>query len=170
MMRGPRTTGRGGSRAPRSEFDQKMIDLRRVSRVVAGGRRFSFRATVVLGNRKGLVGVGIGKGADASQAIDKAQREAKKRMVEVPLGKSSRIPFEVEAKFGAARVRLRPIGEGRGLVAGGAARVVLSLAGVTNTSCKILSRTKNKINNARAALEALRILSEATRAKNHATP
>ena len=158
---------RQGPRGQKSEFDQKMIDLRRVARVVAGGRRFSFRATVVLGNRKGLVGVGVGKGPDASQAIEKAQREAKKYLVEVPFNKASQIPFEVEAKYGAARVRLRPIQEGRGLVAGGSARTVLSLAGVSDTSCKILSRTKNKINNARAAIEALKILAAAKR-KHHA--
>lgn len=156
---------RQGPRGQRSEFDQKMIDLRRVARVVAGGRRFSFRATVVLGNHKGLVGVGVGKGADASQAIDKAQREAKKHMLEVTLTKRTSIPYEVEAKYGAARVKLRPIAEGRGLVAGGAARTVLSMAGVTNTSCKILSHTKNKINNARAAFEALRIVSRAKRVR-----
>ena len=77
MMRGQRGGVRQGPRGQKSEFDQKMIDLRRVARVVAGGRRFSFRATVVLGNRKGLVGVGVGKGPDASQAIEKAEREAK---------------------------------------------------------------------------------------------
>ncbi len=145
-------------RGKKSEFDNKMIDLRRVARVVAGGRRFSFRATSVLGDRKGRVGVGVGKGSDVSLAIDKSQREAKKNLITVPLTDNDSIPFEVEAKYGAAYVKMRPTRHGRGLVAGGAVRTVLDLAGVKNTSAKILSHTKNKINNARAAIEALKKL------------
>ncbi|MBI2609702.1 30S ribosomal protein S5 [Candidatus Giovannonibacteria bacterium] len=139
----------------KSEFDQKMIDLRRVARVVAGGRRFSFRSAVILGDRKGRVGFGLGKGADASLAMDKAKREARKNMITVALDKEGAISFEVEAKFGAAKVRMRPSRAGRGLVAGGAVRAVLDLAGVKNTSAKVLSHTKNKINTAKAAIRAL---------------
>ena len=152
-------------RREKSEFSEKMIDLRRVARVVAGGRRFSFRATVVIGDRKGRVGVGVGKGSQTALALEKAVRLAKKHLVQVPLTPEGSIPFEVEAKYGAARVRMRPAGGGRGLVAGGAVRTVLELAGVTNTSAKILSRSKNKISNARSALQALRQLRFYTRSK-----
>src|SRR3989344_3259309 len=126
-----------GFRGKKSEFDQKMIDLRRVARVVAGGRRFSFRATLVIGDRHGRVGVGTGKGTDAALSLEKALREA---------------------KFGAARVLIRPTAKGSGLVAGGAVRTVLDMAGIKNTSAKILSHTKNKISNARAAVDALKKL------------
>ncbi len=143
------------SRSRKSEFQKKMLELRRVARVVAGGRRFSFRAAIVLGDKKGRVGFGIGKGQDAALAMEKAEREAKKNMFLVPFGKNNAIPFTVEAKYKAAHIIMRPSSKGRGLVAGGAVRVVLDLAGITNTSAKILSHTKNKINNARAAMLAL---------------
>ncbi len=155
------------SGAPKkSEFDQKLIDLSRVARVVAGGRRFSFRATMVIGDRKGQVGVGIGKGADTALALDKAIRAAKKNIIRVEINKNASIPFETEGKFGAAYVRMRPALSGRGLVAGGPARIVLDLAGIKNASAKILSHTKNRINNARAAIEALKNLKSI--GKNHA--
>ena len=142
-------------RARKSEFQKKMIELRRVARVVAGGRRFSFRAALVLGDKKGRVGFGIGKGQDTALAMEKAERKAKKNMLSVPLGKNGAIPFAVEAKYKAAHIIMRPSRKGRGLVAGGAVRAVLDLAGITNTSAKILSHTKNKISNARAAMLAL---------------
>ena len=142
----------------KSEFSEKMIDLRRVARVVAGGRRFTFRATLVVGDRRGRVGIGVGKGTHTALAMEKAIRAAKKNMLSVPITESGSIPFEVEAKYGAALVRMRPAKAGRGLVAGGAVRSVLELAGVMNTSAKIMSRTKNKITNARAAVEALKKL------------
>lgn len=146
------------NRREKSEFSEKMVDLRRVARVMAGGRRFTFRATVVIGDKKGRVGVGIGKGTHTALAMEKATKSAKKKMISVPLTRTRSIPFEVEAKYGAARVRMRPIASGRGLVAGGAVRNVLDLAGITDTSAKIISHTKNKISNARAAIEALRKL------------
>ncbi len=144
----------------KSEYEQKLIDLRRVARVVAGGRRFTFRAAIVLGNQKGDVGFGLGKAADTSQAIEKAVRVARKNMIHVPLTKTQSIPHEVYAKYGAAEVILKPAKEGKGLVAGGAARTVLALVGVRNASAKILSHTKNKLNNARATLDALKQLKE----------
>lgn len=143
---------------PKSEYEHKLIDLRRVARVMAGGRRFTFRATVVAGNQRGSVGFGTGKAADTSSAIEKALREAKKYMMHVPLTKENSIPHEVFAKFKTARVVLKPGKEGRGLVAGGSVRTVLALAGVKNASAKILSHTKNKLTNARAVLEALKQL------------
>ena len=140
----------------KSEFERKLIDLRRVARVVAGGRRFTFRSTVVIGDRKGRVGIGIGKGSDASLALEKAERQARKNMLTITLKENGTIPFEVRSKYGAARVLMRPAASGHGLVAGGAVRTVLDMVGIKNVSAKILSHTKNKINIARAALEALR--------------
>ena len=142
----------------KSDFEQKLIDIRRVARVVAGGRRFSFRATLVIGNRKGEVGVGVGKGADTALAIEKAFRKAKKNSILVALTEDYSIPHKVEAKFGSAKVLIKPNVKGGGLVAGGAVRTVLDLAGVKNATAKILSSSKNKINNARATIKALRQL------------
>ena len=135
-----------------------MVDLRRVARVMAGGRRFTFRATLVAGDRRGRVGVGVGKGTHTALAMEKALRSARKNMISVSRTDSGSIPFEVEAKYGAAVVKMRPIASGRGLVAGSAVRSVLELAGITDTSAKIISHTKNKITNARAAIEALKKL------------
>ncbi len=145
-------------RKPKSEYEQKLLDLRRVARVVAGGRRFSFRAALVVGNQKGEVGLGLGKGADTALAIEKAFRQARKESFLVPLTKTRSLPHTTQAKYGSARVIIKPAKEGRGWVAGGAARVDLALAGVENASAKILSHTKNKINNARATLDALKKL------------
>ncbi|MDO8561090.1 MAG: 30S ribosomal protein S5 [bacterium] len=145
---------RGGERE-KSEYDQKVLDIRRVARVVAGGRRFSFRATVVIGNRRGKVGVGVAKGVDVAQAVEKATHKARKYMVVVPLTKWGSIPHRVLAKFSSARVLLKPAPEGSGIIAGGSVRAVADLAGIRNLSSKILSRSPNKLNNARAALAAL---------------
>ena len=142
----------------RSEFDQRTLDIRRVARVVKGGRRFSFRATIVMGNKNGKVGVGVGKGADVALAIDKATHSAKKNMIFVEKTKTGSIPYDVKAKFGSAIVLLRPAREGRGLIAGGPVRMVASLAGIQNLTAKILSRSPNKLNNARATIEALKLL------------
>lgn len=133
-----------------------MIDLRRVARVVAGGRRFGFRATLVIGNRLGEVGVGTAKAADTAAAVQKAVKQAGKKTIKIPLTKSRSIPHDVYGKFASAEVVIRPAVEGHGLVAGSSVRVVLDLAGVKNASAKILSRTKNKISNAWAAVEALK--------------
>ena len=141
----------------KSEFDQKVLDMARVTRVVAGGRRFSFRATVGLGNKKGKIGVGIGKGLDVSQAVEKAVADAKKNMMVVVL-KEGTIPHEVEAKYAAAKVFLKPAPKGKGLVARGAIRASCSLAGIKNITAKIISKSTNKLNNAQATLEALKKL------------
>jgi small subunit ribosomal protein S5 len=132
-----------------------MIGIRRVARVMAGGRRFNFSVAMVLGDKKGKVGVGVGKAADTQLAIDKATRDAKSRMFEVELTKTRSIPHEVSAKYCASAVEIRP-SPGRGLVAGSSVRIVLELAGITDVTAKIHSRSKNPINNARAAIEALR--------------
>lgn len=150
--RGP---GRGREPRERSEFEQATIDVRRVARVMAGGRRFSFSVTVVIGDKKGRVGVGIGKGADTALAIDKAVRDAKKHLITVPLTKDGSIPHDVTVKYASSVVTIIP-SPGRGVVAGSAMRTVLEHAGVTNVVTKILSRTKNKLTIARATVEALK--------------
>jgi small subunit ribosomal protein S5 len=151
----------GFSKFPRREksnFDDKLLDLRRVTRVTAGGKRFSFRATVVIGDRKGRVGVGIAKGKDVAQSIQKAKALAEKKLITVVINSKGAIPHEVSAKYGAASVILKPAKEGHGLVAGGPVRIVCELAGIKNLSAKILGRTPNKLNNARATLEAFKKL------------
>lgn len=142
----------------KSEFEQGVLDIRRTARVVAGGRRFSFRATVVVGNRKGKVGLGVGKGADVSSAIEKGVYQAKKNIIMVPLTDKYSIPHEVKSKVSASRILLKPAREGRGLVAGGPVRLIADLAGIKNLTAKILGRTTNKLNNARATMEALKKL------------
>lgn len=157
--------GRGDSRSRRfgerertpQEFQEKTLDIRRVTRVVAGGKRFRFRVTMVMGDGKGRVSVGIAKGADVAAAVAKARMIAGKHMITVPLNGRT-IPHEVEAKFSAARIRLKPAVAGHGIRAGGAARVVLSFAGVKDVTAKALGRTPNKLTNALATLEALKQL------------
>ena len=141
----------------RSEFDQKIISIRRVTRVVAGGRRFSFSVALISGNRKGSVGVGIGKASDTSLAIEKAIRDAKKSMIKVSLDKNKTIAYDVNAKYNASMVSIIPSPE-KGLVAGSSVKNVLELAGIKNITAKMLSRSKNKLNNARAAIKALKQL------------
>ncbi len=131
-----------------------MIQIRRVTRVVSGGRRFAFSVALVAGNRKGSVGVGIGKAADTAAAIEKATKNAKKNMIKVRLTNEMMIPHEVEAKEASACVMIMPA-PGRGMVAGSSVRNVLDLAGIKNVRAKILSGSKNKLNNARAAVKAL---------------
>ena len=151
--RRPRKVSRREDR-PRSEFEQKIVSIRRVTRVVAGGRRMSFSVALVAGNRKGRVGIGTGKAADTSLAIDKAFRDAKKKMINIPLTKTNSIPHDTKAKYAASTVAMIP-SRGRGLVAGGSVRSVLELAGVTDITAKLLSRSKNALNNSRAAIKAL---------------
>ncbi|HWA32415.1 MAG TPA: 30S ribosomal protein S5 [Candidatus Paceibacterota bacterium] len=139
---------------PKPEFDQKIIDIRRVTRVVAGGRRFSFSVALVAGDRKGSVGLGLGKAGDTSLAINKALRAAKKNMLKVKLTKALSIPHEVSAKFSSSRVVLMP-NKGRGLVAGSVVRDILKLGGVRDVTGKIRGATKNKLNNAKSVMEAL---------------
>ncbi len=142
---------------PKSEYESKLLDLARVTRVTAGGKRLRFRAVVVVGNKAGKVGVGVEKGKDVGQAVEKATRLAKLNLIEIPfIGET--IPHEVEAKFGPARVLLRPQIKGRGLVAGGVVRIICNLAGIKNISSKLLSRTRNKLNIARATIKALKEL------------
>ena len=160
---GNRRQGRRPQRAEKErvkpEFDTKIIDIRRVTRVAAGGRRFTFSVAVVSGDRKGRVGVGLGKAGDTSLAIDKATRNAKKNMIKVPLSQAMTIPHSIETKYSSAMVMLMPA-RGRGIVAGSALRNVLELAGVKDVCGKILSGSKNKLNIARGAVKALSMLSK----------
>lgn len=151
-QRGKRFTPR--SERPRPEFDQKILAIRRVSRVVAGGRRFSFSVILALGDGKGAVGVGVGKAGDTAQAIEKASNDAKKHMIVVPQTKEGSIPHAVSAKYCASHVFIQP-SPGRGLVAGSSVRNVLQLAGISNVVAKLTSRSSNRLNNARAAMAAL---------------
>ena len=147
------------NKSVKSEYKEKVLDLRRVTRVVAGGKRFRFRATVILGDEKGKVGVGVAKGLDASQSIDKARLHARKNMIILALKKRT-ILHEVDAKFSAARVLIKPAKEGHGLKAGGAVRQVLLLGGVRDATAKCLGGTKNKLTNALATIEALKKISK----------
>lgn len=165
--RGPqRGGGRGGDsrgRGPmrervKPEFDQKIIDLRRVTRVVAGGKRFNFSVHIIAGDRKGRVGVGTGKAGDTASAIDKALKSAKKNMITLKLTKENSIRHSVDSKYSSATVFIRPA-PGRGMIAGSALRNVLELGGVKHVNGKILSSSKNKLNIARASIEALKKLS-----------
>lgn len=153
---GGRGGDRRGPRAPRerAEFEQATLEVRRVARVMAGGRRFSFSVTVVIGDKKGRVGVGIGKGADTALAIDKAVRDAKKHMITVKRTPENSIAHDVSVKYASSTVTIIP-SPGRGIVAGSAMRQVLEHAGVTNVIAKILTRTKNKLTIARATVAAL---------------
>ncbi len=157
--RNPRRARRGGRRDERvrPEFDQKIVSIRRVTRVMAGGRRFSFSVSMVIGDKKGKVGVGIGKAGDTQLAIEKAIRDAKKHMITVPMNKDHHIPHDVHTKYASTEVMIMPA-PGRGLVAGSSVRTVLELAGVKDVTAKLFSRTKNKLNNARATVEALKQL------------
>lgn len=158
MIRPKERTYRRGAPREKSEFSQKILDIRRTARVVAGGRRFSFRAVVILGDRNGKVGMGVGKGPDVSQAVSKGVFQAKKNFLKVPITSIRTIPHVVEAKYASARVLLKPAHEGGGLIAGGPIRVIADLAGIKNITAKILGRTVNKLNNARATFEALKKL------------
>ncbi len=135
------------------EFEQKLVDLSRVTRVTKGGKQLSFRVCIVLGDEQGRVGYGIAKGKDVQIAISKAVTQAKKRLINVKIDKGT-LPHEVKIKFKAARVMMRPGKQGRGVIAGGVVRTVLELAGYKDAVAKIYG-SKNKINNVKAAYLAL---------------
>ena len=140
----------------KDEFDQRILDLARVTRVMAGGKRMRFRACVAIGDKKGKIGIGVGKGADVTIAVNKAVNKAKKDIIEVPF-KNDTIPHEVKMKYGAAKILFKPAKKGRGVIAGGVVRVILELAGIRNITSKILG-TSNKVSNAKCTFEAIRSL------------
>ncbi len=162
--------GRSNDRRPRRqarpervrpEFEQKIISIRRVTRVMGGGRRFSFSVAMVIGDKKGKVGVGIGKAGDTQLAIEKAVRDAKRHMIVIPMNKDGHIPHDAHVKYASSEVMMMPA-PGRGLVAGSSVRTVLEMGGVKDITAKIFSRSKNKLNNARAAVEALKQLKKSS--------
>ncbi len=142
----------------KEEFKEKVLDLRRVTRVVAGGKRFRFRVAVVIGDERGRIGVGVAKGLDVQSAVEKAKTEAKKKILFVNLKDNRTIAHEVNAKYSAAKVLIKPAVAGHGLKAGGAVRSVLALAGIKDATAKCLGRTPNKLTNALATIEALKKL------------
>lgn len=148
--------GRRGDRPIREkpEFDSKTIDIRRVTRVVSGGRRFSLSVAVAAGDRNGRIGFGTGKALDTQAAIEKAFKAARKNMMTLNLEKGNKIPFDIEAKYKSASIWLTP-NKGKGVIAGSSARAILDLAGVNDVTVKFHSGTKNKMNNAKAAIKAL---------------
>jgi small subunit ribosomal protein S5 len=142
------------------EFDQQIVDLARVTRVMAGGKRMRFRACVVIGNRKGRVGTGLAKGKDVALAVGKAVKKAEKNLINVPITDKGTISHEVYIKQGAAKIFLKPAPEGTGIISGGAVRTVLELAGIRNVVSKIMG-TNNKVSNVSATIEALSSLRKA---------
>ena len=139
---------------PKPEFDQKMVSIRRVTRVVAGGRRMSFAVALAIGDKKGSIGLGTGKGGDTAIAIAKALRQAKKNMFKIKTTKDMSLPCEVSGKYASSKLALRP-NKDKGLVAGSTVRDMLLLAGIKNVTGKIHSGSKNKLNNARVTYEVL---------------
>jgi small subunit ribosomal protein S5 len=164
MADAPQSQNRGGERRGRrpdmvpeeKQFDERTLHIDRVARVVKGGRRFRFRALVVVGDRKHKVGVGTAKGADVTAAVAKATEVAKKNFITVSLYKGT-LPHEVETKVSGARILLKPAAPGTGLIAGGVVRTVLEVAGVKNALSKSLGST-NKTNTAYATIQALESL------------
>lgn len=138
------------------EFEQSVVDIARVTRVMAGGKRMRFRACMAIGDKKGRVAFAVAKGADVPLAINKAVNKAKKSLITVPIINET-IPHEVYMKKGAAKILIKPAGKGTGIIAGGAVRIVFDLAGISNISAKILG-TNNKLNNVAATIEALKKL------------
>lgn len=155
MEKRTRKPNNRGPQQPR-EFDQKVVEIKRVTRVVAGGKRMRFRALVVIGDHKGKVGIGLKKGMDVTEAVNKAVNAAKKNMIVVPLVNDT-IPHEVKVKYKSSKLLMMPARPGTGVIAGGAVRSVLDLAGVKNVISKMIG-SNNKNNNVRAAYEAFKMM------------
>ena len=151
MERRPRKTNNREDGAQR-EFDQKVVEVTRVTRVVAGGKRMRFRALVVIGDHKGKVGMGLKKGLDVAESVNKAINQAKKNMIKLPLVNDT-IPHEVSIKYKASKIMMRPARTGTGVIAGGAIRSVMDLAGVKNVISKMIG-SSNKVNNIKAVFKA----------------
>lgn len=135
-------------------WEERVVQVKRVTKVVKGGKKLSFRAILIVGNEKGQIGVGVGKASDVIGAVKKGVADAKKHLINIPLTKSSSIPHPINGISGAAKVIMKPSATGSGVIAGGSVRTVLELAGVKNILAKQL-RSGNTLNNARAAINAL---------------
>lgn len=151
-----RRDNKNGKPEEEKQFDERVLSVDRVARVVKGGRRFRFRALVVVGDKKGRLGIGIAKGADVTTAVSKAVDVAKKHMVEVVTYKGS-IPHEAQAKVGGSNILIKPASAGTGIIAGGVVRTILDVAGISNALSKSLGST-NKVNTAYATMDALKQL------------
>ncbi|MCF7835057.1 30S ribosomal protein S5 [Candidatus Gracilibacteria bacterium] len=144
----------GSKNKTKKEFDELLLEVRRVTRVTTGGRRLSFRATVLVGNKKGKIGIGLSKGGDVTSAIKKASNEAYKNMFQVPITRSDTVPYPISLNYKACFIKLLPASAGTGLKAGSSVRAVLELAGYGNVLSKIIG-SNNKLNNALATIKAL---------------
>jgi len=153
MERRRRQSNNEGER-DRNEFDQKVVEVKRVTRVTAGGKRMRFRALVVIGDHKGKVGMGLKKGADVSESVNKAVNAAKKSMITLPLVNDT-IPHGLNIKYKSSSLMLKPAKPGTGVIAGGAVRSVMELSGVKNVVCKMLG-SNNKVNNVKAVFAAFK--------------
>lgn len=145
---------RNRERFAKDNMEEKVVQIRRVTKVVKGGKQLSFRAIVIVGDKQGRVGVGVGKAKEVITAVQKSAADARRHVVTVPMTKHKTFPHRAEAKYGAAKVMLRPAALGTGVIAGGSVRTMLELAGVVNGMGKELG-SKNPLNNARAVVEAV---------------
>nr|YP_009297116.1 ribosomal protein S5 [Ceramium japonicum]AOM66459.1 ribosomal protein S5 [Ceramium japonicum] len=137
-----------------NQWEERVVQVKRVTKVVKGGKKLSFRAVLVIGNTKGQIGVGVGKASDVIGAVKKGISDAKKHIINIPVTKYNSIPHPIQGIAGAAKIILRPSATGSGVIAGGSTRTVLELAGIKNILAKQLG-SNNKLNNARATLNAL---------------
>lgn len=164
MDKRPKRPQRDDSEREKREFDQKVVEVKRVTRVVAGGKRMRFRALVVIGDHKGKVGMGLKKGVDVAESVNKAINQAKKNMITLPLVNES-IPHEVNMKYKASKLMMKPARAGSGVIAGGAIRSVMDLAGVKNVVSKMIG-SSNKVNNIKAVFRAFQTMKSKEQMKN----
>ena len=148
---------KGYKRDKKPEWSERVVAIQRVTKVVKGGKKLSFRAVIVVGDEKGKVGVGVGKAADVITAVRKGVTDGKRNIVSIPLTTSNSIPHKTNGRFGAAKVLLRPSAPGCGVIAGGSVRTVLELAGIQNILSKQLG-SNNLLNNARATVQGLSLI------------
>ena len=163
-----RLTNRGEFKEgrPKSEYEEQVLQVDRVSRTVKGGKRVRFRALIIIGNRNGKVGIGVGKAGEVATAVSKASTYAKKHIMEIPIVNGT-IPYPIEVRSGAAHIILKPARPGTSIIAGGTIRVICNLAGIRNLVAKVLG-TANKINNAQTTMFAFEILSKKWKEENEA--
>ncbi len=157
--------GRGGAPRAPQEFDEKVIRISRVTKKTKGGNNMSFTALVVVGDRKGRVGVALGQAKDVMNASKKGVKRGKKTVITIPLVDNRTIPHELMVKYGAAKILLKPAPAGTGVIAGGSVRAVLELAGLKDVVSKILG-TSNKMSNVTATFEALKVMKKTVAVKN----